>query len=250
MPMTYREQLPDARLSRWVECFWTLQSEAPVRGYPVRPDGCVDLIFPDQIHAPDRGARVVGAMTAERRFDLAAGAHVYGIRFRPGMARPFLGVAAAELTDRAVALSDVWGKAARSVEGQFSEAVSLDEALGLLGSVLPTPVDAPDSVQLAIEAMTAAHGDIDLDWVARHAGLGARQFRRRCLEESGLLPKHLCRVLRFRRACQLANGATDWAQIAASAGYFDQSHLIRDFHEFTGGTPMSVFSKTRAAAVR
>ena len=236
--MVYREQLPDARLARWVECSWTLQCEAPVHGYPVRPDGCLDLIY-----APERGVQVVGTMTSERRFDLPRGARASGIRFRPGMARPFLGVAA-DLTDRAIALEDLWGSAAaRRMEAQIT---------GLLPAwnALATPASAPDPVQLAIEAMTAAHGDIDLHWVASQAGLSARQFRRRCLEESGLTPKRLCRVMRFRRACTLAHAPVDWAEIAASAGYFDQSHLIRDFREFTGGTPMSVFSNTNQAAVR
>jgi AraC-like DNA-binding protein len=89
-----------------------------------------------------------------------------------------------------------------------------------------------------------SHGDIDLDWVARQAGMSERQFRRRCLEESGLAPKQLCRVLRFRRACELGGRGLPWGLIAAEAGYFDQAHLIRDFREFTGATPMSVFSNT------
>jgi AraC-like DNA-binding protein len=238
--MVYREQLPDLQLPRWVECSWTLQSEAAVPGHPVRPDGCLDLLW-----APGSGVQVVGTMTAERRFDLPEGSRTFGIRFRPGMASPFLGVAAAELTDRIVALADLRGSAAaRRMEARLAE------SLPVLSSVLPAPAGAPDRVHLAIEAITAAHGDIDLDWVARHAGLGARQFRRRCLEESGLTPKHLCRVLRFRRACALAHPAADWAEIAAGAGYFDQSHLIRDFREFTGRTPVSVFSNTRRAVVR
>ena len=85
---------------------------------------------------------------------------------------------------------------------------------------------------------------VDLEWVARQANLSSRQFRRRCLEESGLTPKQLCRVLRFRHACQLARGGArvEWAGIAAEAGYFDQAHLIRDFREFAGATPVSVFS--------
>jgi AraC-like DNA-binding protein len=80
--------------------------------------------------------------------------------------------------------------------------------------------------------------------------MSERQFRRRCLEESGLAPKHLCRVLRFRRACELGERGLPWGLIAAEAGYFDQAHLIRDFREFTGATPMgartnvSVFSNT------
>jgi AraC-like DNA-binding protein len=51
-------------------------------------------------------------------------------------------------------------------------------------------------------------------------------------------------VLRFRHASRIAQaaGRPNWSDIALEAGYFDQAHLIRDFHEFTGLTPMAVFS--------
>jgi AraC-like DNA-binding protein len=89
-----------------------------------------------------------------------------------------------------------------------------------------------------------------LDWVAAQAGMSPRQFRRRCFEESGLAPKHLCRILRFRHACELAiSRGSGWAAIAADAGYFDQAHLIHDFHEFTGRAPVSFFSNTAAGSI-
>jgi AraC-like DNA-binding protein len=243
--VTYREYSPDARLAGWVECVWTLESERPVAGYPVRPDGCMDLIW-----APETGAQVVGTMTVERRYDLAAGGRTFGVRFRPGMAGAVLRVEAAEITDRTIALEDVWGGKARQVEAQIAEAGSLAAAARALSSSLAAPDAAPDGVRRAIAAITAAHGEIDLEWVARQAGMSARQFRRRCLDASGLTPKHLCRVLRFRRACAMVRPGAEWAEVAAAAGYFDQSHLIRDFREFTGGTPMSVFSNTAVGMVR
>ena len=129
---------------------------------------------------------------------------------------------------------------------RLANAPSADECRRILASSLRAPADPPNGVQRAIEAVASSHGDIDLEWVARQAGMSERQFRRRCLEESGLPPKQLCRVLRFRRACTLGERGLPWGLIAAEAGYFDQAHLIRDFREFTGGnTPVSVFSNTR-----
>jgi AraC-like DNA-binding protein len=132
------------------------------------------------------------------------------------------------------------------------DAKSIQEAMRILLGNLPAPDAALTPTQQAIESLSATHGNADLDVVARQANLSLRQFRRRCLEESGLTPKRLCRVLRFRHACRIAGEVDrlDWPAIALEAEYFDQSHLIRDFQEFTGHTPMAVFSNTRGGRSR
>jgi len=63
----------------------------------------------------------------------------------------------------------------------------------------------------------------------------AAQFR----EQVGLSPKLFARITRFRRATEKARGqqAVDWAALALDCGYFDQAHLIRDFHDFAATTP-------------
>ena len=237
----YCEQAPTASLARWVECGWFLQTDEAVAAYRVPPDGCVDLVY-DRRH----GLRVTGTMTVEQRFDFPNGAYLTGIRFRPGMAGSFLGVSPAELTDRLEPLADLWSHRARELESRLDDAKSIQHAMRILLGGLAVDAAAPNPVQRAIEALVAAHGNADLDWAAVQANLSPRQFRRRCLEESGLTPKHLCRVLRFRRACQIAGAADrlNWSAIALEAGYFDQAHLIRDFRMFTGLTPMAVFSNT------
>ena len=49
------------------------------------------------------------------------------------------------------------------------------------------------------------------------------------------------RVRRFQRARELVRNATepDWAAVAVACGFFDQSHLIRDFGEFSGLSPVA-----------
>jgi AraC-like DNA-binding protein len=234
----YEEQPAHGALARWVECTWSVETDVPVRAHAVRPDGCLDVLY------SATGLQVVGAMTAEQRYHLAPGATSVGLRFRPGMAAAFLRIPAGELTDRVIPLEDLWGGSARELHSRLDHATSTAERLHILREAIQPSAHVPNPVQRAIEAVTASHGDIDLDWVAQQASMSERQFRRRCLEESGLAPKQLCRVLRFRRACELSGRGLPWGLIAAEAGYFDQAHLIRDFREFTGATPMSVFSNT------
>lgn len=241
MPV-YREQLPPVSLARWVECVWSLESRGGIRYHRVAPDGCLDVLY-------DRGnsLRVIGAMTAEQRFEIAPGTQLFGMRFRPGMAKPFIGVPAAQLTDKTAQLEDLWSRQARALQRQLDDATTLETAARTMFGSLRLP--DPDAIQKAIEAIIASHGSANLDAIARHANLSPRQFRRRCLEESGLSPKLLSRVLRFRQASRLASTtrAPNWSAIAADAGYFDQSHLINDFKNFTGSTPVSVFSNTQAS---
>jgi AraC-like DNA-binding protein len=233
----YLETSPGPTLERAVECRWLLETTRSLE-HAVRPDGCLDIVY-----SRETGLRAVGAMTSERRLALPAGSRTIGVRFRPGMARPFLRIPPAELTEKTVALEDLWGPRARDLEGRLESELSVRT---LAAALIAPP--APDPVKRAIEAIVEAHGEIDLDWVADQAGMSPRHFRRRCFEESGLGPKHLCRILRFRHACELAKAReSGWAGIAIDAGYFDQAHLIRDFREFTGRAPVSVFSNTAAA---
>jgi AraC-like DNA-binding protein len=242
MAAPYREHSPPASLARWIECFWALDAERPISDYAVAPDGCLDIVY-----SPGLGLRAIGAMTAERRYDLGP-ARLCGIRFRPGMAGRFLQAPPALLTDREQPLEDLWGAPARGLAERLGNAATPAETIGLLTAALRAPESAPDSVERAIAAIQSAHGDVDVDAIAGQANLSPRQFRRRCLESAGLTPKHLCRVLRFRHAADLATRSPGlpWSLIAVDAGYFDQAHLIRDFREFTGRSPMAVFSKTAA----
>jgi AraC-like DNA-binding protein len=244
---TYCEQPAHPALGRSVECGWLLQSDKAITGHRVPPDGCVDIIY-DRTH----GLRAIGTMTTEQRFDYPEGAWLAGIRFQPGMAGTFLGVSPAELTDTSAPLEDLWGHRAQELKRRLEDAKSIQEAMRIMLGSLPVQAAVPNPVQRAIEAIAAANGNVDLESVALQANLSPRQFRRRCREESGLGPKHLCRVLRFRHACALARGMgrlnmgrLNWSDIALEAEYFDQAHFIRDFRHFTGLAPMSVFSNTR-----
>ena len=52
-----------------------------------------------------------------------------------------------------------------------------------------------------------------------------------------MTPKLLARILRFQHAIGLIGSGSGWAEVAATCGYYDQAHLIRDFNQFAGAAP-------------
>src|SRR5438094_1753382 len=122
MGIEYREHSGPPALGRWVECLWAGTTTEAIRARPVRPDGCLDIVY-----SAHNGLQAVGTMSTQQCFDMPAGSFTAGVRFRPGMAGAFLAVAAAELTDRTVSLGDLRGKTARTLERRLQDASSVDE---------------------------------------------------------------------------------------------------------------------------
>jgi AraC-like DNA-binding protein len=75
--------------------------------------------------------------------------------------------------------------------------------------------------------------------VADKVGYSQRHFIDVFRNETGMSPKRFQRLQRFRRVIQTVQrqATVDWVDVALSANYFDQSHLIHDFREFSGITP-------------
>ena len=240
--MFYREKLPDAPLSHVIECFWSLEVRESTENH-ILPDGSVDLIY-----SPEMRCRVIGAMTTEQVESLPAGTKIAGVRFRPGMAGTPLGRPIADFTDGFLPVEDLWPRRGRELRERLDDAASTREMFTVLENSIKPVAQEPTRFGRVLTALAASKGRISLDYLAREANLSPRHFRRRCLEESGLGPKQLARVLRFRHARELALSANkpNWSKIAAEAGYCDQAHLIREFVVFTKRTPsMAVLSNTR-----
>jgi AraC-like DNA-binding protein len=233
----YDEIAPAARLAPYVECFWSIKHGDGAAGHRVPPDGCIDLLFTRRAGEGPR-VQVVGTMTQTRLTAAACGDACFGVRFRPGMSTGFVPVPAHLITDQIVELEDILGQVARRLSDQLGEAHSTAEQIEIMTAHLAgRPEISP--AQRAIGWLTAQGGMASVQDLARQAGLSERQFRRVCLELSGLPPKRLARVLRFRNtlAHLQARPKPNMAQLAAECGYYDQAHFIHDFQELAGHTP-------------
>jgi AraC-like DNA-binding protein len=98
-----------------------------------------------------------------------------------------------------------------------------------------------------VREIQARHGSVAIRDVTERYGLSVRQVERTFLETIGLSPKTYARLTRLRLALKLSGdvGEPNWGAIAAASGYFDQSHMVRDFRAFNGATPVQFLGLRR-----
>ncbi len=82
-------------------------------------------------------------------------------------------------------------------------------------------------------------GQTDIARLADAACLSTKQFNRVFSEHIGSNPKEFSRIVRFQRALHIleVKPQTSLTALACECGYFDQSHMIKDFKALSGYTP-------------
>ncbi|MGA8145640.1 MAG: helix-turn-helix transcriptional regulator [Candidatus Acidiferrales bacterium] len=233
----YQEFSASPKFAAHIECFWVHRADEPVRDYRVLPDGCSDIIF-EQPARDYGGLALVGTMTRAQAFNIPARHFTFGVRFRPGMAARLVRVPGSLAVDQSIPLADAWkSSAVRELLDQLAESDSPGGSVARFEAALGDPAPL-DPIEKSLAWLAAAHGQVPVDALASAASLSPRQFRRLCLERTGLSPKRLARVLRFRHAAAHAGARRHgWADIALECGYYDQAHLINDFRELSGVSP-------------
>jgi AraC-like DNA-binding protein len=238
LSLTYTEYGPPRDLVAWVACFWRITGCA-THGAPfqhrVLPDGCADLMFDLVSYS---SIDLVGPMSVAQLVELTGVVDVLGVRLRPGAIAAFGGVRADELLDAVVPFS--LGLSAH----QLAEAADLSAQLSLVIRALRARVAAlgePDPlVRHALGRWVRAESPDfpSVSVLTRDLGLSERAFERRFVANVGLTPVSYRRLARLRTVLRLhSEGARGWAAIAATTGFSDQAHLVRDCRAFTGLTP-------------
>ncbi|MEU8609082.1 helix-turn-helix domain-containing protein [Actinoplanes sp. NPDC048791] len=166
-----------------------------------------------------------------------------GVHFKTWGPAPFLRMPAAELCDRPVTLEQVWGRpAVARLRDRLGTAGGPREMLTLLEEELMRRLDETAGLGLVrhtISVIAAARGAVAVGDLGVEAGVSSTHLAQRFKELVGVTPKRLARSHRFAATVFSINpaGPVDWADLASSAGYFDQAHFGHEFRAFTGLTP-------------
>lgn len=215
--------------------------DGPVTGglTPEQSDGfATDIVIgglqdgPAYVHQPDRQTGVQLAV-------------------HPLAARALFGLPAAALSGQVVVPDgrDVLGRAGGEVQEQLREKASWEDRFDILRGYFRRRAAAARQGTVRPEVAEAwtwlarHHGSGTVPGLAAHVALSERRLTALFRAETGVTPKQAARLMRFERAkaqvvrAVVADAPPDLARVAADCGYYDHSHLVRDFRQYTGVSP-------------
>lgn len=250
--MHYVERPPVIALRPWVDKLWALRDAPEHTRERILPSGTLELVInlhEDELRiysASDGevcrrlgGAIVSGAYDRFFGIDTREHASIFGVHFKPAGAGALLGAPAGLLRNSHVELDAVWGPSASWVRERLCAEPNLGARFDIIESELCSrlaPMRQHAAIPLAVAQLERGSSVAS---VAAHAGLSHRRFIEVFCSAVGMTPKAFARVCRFQSALSQLRGSAspDWCELAARAGYFDQSHLIREFAALSGLRP-------------
>ena len=241
---------PDTRLQQFVSCLW--YSSRSMVEHPcehLSPTGAMTIVIRldgDPIHLQDQlfhESVVMGPQSGFVLLDTSKPGSVVGIQFTALGAAPILNLRAGQLTGRHVSLADVWGASSRRLRERLVNAGSPQEMFAAIERELLVRLRRPllihPAVAHSLRELNASPAVSRVEEIRAQTGYSAKRLIELFDNAVGLTPKVYSRIRRFQSVIDsLARGRpVAWAAVAADNGYYDQSHLNREFRAFAGVTP-------------
>lgn len=259
--MAYYTIPPPKILEPFIRFFWVFELDGiknSGRPYVYRSlaDGCPELLFHYQgifeeltpqgkissfrlgLHAQSRHFS---------RFQTMEDFGIFGAYLYPFALESLFGIPAAELSDQAIGLDTLLGNRVSILKERLAAADNNQKRYQVMSTFLEALLLSrrPDIPPIygAVKSVIAQKGEIDILQLADYQNISLRQFQRKFKSASGFSPKLYSRILRFSKvAASLGGDFKDLTALAYEHEYYDQSHFIHEFREFSGYTPRDYFA--------
>ncbi len=226
---------PSTTLKGVVHSYLQIQAERPTL-YPVIPDGTQSIFI------SPHGGLIGGAQIQTRDIQLHEAGAYFGIRFYTGALRHFFNIDLSEITNQFVGgeylpckdFSDLYELIYQ--ENCYYKRASVCENW-LLQHYKPQVKNRFDQ---ALDLIYQSSGNIRINGLAHRVAWSSRHLNRIFQRYTGLNTKTFSKIVRMQQAC---SQLTLSQRSALDSGFFDQSHLIKDFRQHLLSTPTDFSSR-------
>ncbi|MGS2739939.1 AraC family transcriptional regulator [Sinomicrobium sp. M5D2P17] len=241
--VTYTELFPHLHLGSYIYCYWELKTtrkpKAPF-AYKVVADACTDIFF--EVENPEE-MFVMGFSTDYTEFPLDVKFRYIGIRFLPAAFPLLFRIGGGELAGRVEALRYLLPHLFNGLIPRISDNMTFFEYAEVFDCYFREVVGVANlnidhrffnALDIIIKKQGILQVQEELD-----TGISPRQLRRLFDFYIGSTPKTFSKVVRFQNILQAKPSIQSLRgnKLFFDAGYYDQSHFIKEFKSMYGMTP-------------
>ncbi len=254
--LQYQTISPSPKLQEYIRFYWLLESDQPYTHYAMA-DVCPELLFHyhgqfDEIDG--NGTRTLSFLSGisapssqTRKFEINSGFGIFGIYLYPHTLPLLFGIPAYELTNQMVDLDTLARTFGNTLEDAIMNSPTHEKRVAIIEDFLEKRLAKTQTVQLpvfaALKHIMHSNAAPKVRQLTSEYFVSERQLERQFLRFTGFNPKQFIRISRFHRAMQCyGKEQMKLTDIALDCGYYDQSHFIRDFKQFSGVSPKVYFS--------
>ena len=211
------------------------------------PDGSVDLLF--TIGSKDVKTYIGGTVLEAKNWPLYDGRTYFGVRFQPGKCILPKELSIKEVVDADLEIDgDYFGS---NISEKIAEASSINKrACAFLEKYMNLYENEEISFTNNLEVyirneIYKSKGNISIKELSNDTGYSECYIRRIFEKKHGISPKVFEKFVRFQNVLNCINKKSQnytIEDIALDCGYYDASHMMKDFKCFTGITPESYFN--------
>lgn len=245
---------PTKLLVPYIKQYWFLRIDDVKQGFQRSiPAGCVALVF-------HKGNRIISSFHkgTQPRSYISGQIKTYSdiefsfldmviILFQPIGFRMFFQYSLEEFTNQNIDIDLLDNTCLVELEEKINGASDNYQTVRLIEEYLIKRLSKnnlynTDRMIAAIQNIHEGEGNISV--LSQTACLGYKQFKRIFAEYVGLNPKDFIQITRFRKAFNILHFTPQISinKVGYDCGYYDKSHIIKEFKLFTGYTPKQLIS--------
>lgn len=211
--------------------------------YPVIPDGTQAVFISPQ------GSFISGAQSRACDVQILQAGEYFGIRFYPGALRYFFDLDLFEITDQFVDTQYFPCRLFGELHNTIYRYQSFHERAHICEQWLLHHFESRSVTQFdqALSLIYQSSGTIKVSQLASRVGWSSRHLNRLFRFHTGLSTKMFAETIRLQHVCkQLYIKPADPLNAAHELGFFDQSHLIKDFKKRLLSNPGVFFARYKS----
>jgi len=238
--LSLRSSAPCSALRTVVHSYLQIKADRATP-YPVIPDGTQSIFI-----SPN-GAMIGGAQMQTCDIQILEAGEYFGVRFYSGALRHLFNLDLSEITEQFVDNKYIPCRAFSNLHHAIYQQIHYFQRVSICENWLLQHYQPQlkNSFDLALSLIYQSNGNVGIDQLAKNIGWSSRHLNRLFRFHTGLSTKSFSNIIRLQNVCQqlYLTPSGSLLDSALELGYFDQSHLIKDFRKHLLSNPSTFINR-------